>query len=265
MSTAEPNERDRFPLDSFKEAAPFMRRPFAARAVKFKVQSTTPSSGLIVCYIDARLAVERMNLLVPHLWHDEYEALGGKHLICRLTIDGITRQDIGEGAGKGLYSDAIKRAAVKFGVGVSLYAAPAMWLDKGQGLKDGRGKDGKATLTLTDGGERKVREMYAAWLLQTGIPAFGDPLDHGDIENSVGDTEAESSKPIAVPRAPAARRTPKATLDALIEARKGLTAPKVKMAFGAAGVAFPAEGDMFASIGSVDAEKLIAALEQVPR
>lgn len=184
---------DTFPLDSFLEAAQHLRRPFTVEAVKFKVQATwpkdKPTGGLIVAYIDARLAVERLNLIVPHLWHDDYEALGQKHLICRLTVDGITRQDIGEGQGKGLYSDALKRAAVKFGVGVSLYAIPQMRLNSSDGsLKDARTRDGM-TLALTPKGEQNVRDAYAHWLDRHGRESFGDPLNHGDVAGAQGDVE----------------------------------------------------------------------------
>jgi hypothetical protein len=269
MSTAEPRPEPTFPLDSFKDAAVHMRRPFSARAIKFKVQATwpkaEPTGALLVAYIDARLAVERMNLLIPHLWHDEYEPLGTKHLICHLTVDGITRQDIGEGVGKGLYSDALKRAAVKFGVGVSLYAIPKMMLNKGAGVKESKNEKGEKSLALTSDGETKVRTMYADWLVATGVKAFGEPLDHGDVENSVGDADAEASKPISAPRATSPKTTPPATFDALRAAAKGLTGAKMKMAFASVGVTFPTDHGPFDRINSADAEKLIPALEQASR
>ncbi len=182
-----------FPVDSFREAAPHLRRPFTANAVKFKVQATwpktDPTGGLIVGYIDARLVDERLNKVVPHLWHDEYEPAGQGHLLCRLTVDGITRQDVGQGVGKAVYSDALKRAAVKFGIGVSLYAIPKMILIVSDGaVKPRRSKDGM-TLEITPAGERQLREGYQQWLDDKGIAAFGQPLDHGDVEGSQGDPE----------------------------------------------------------------------------
>lgn len=203
-------EQVAFPLESFKEAAVYLRRPFTASAVRFKVQATfkgegdTLSGGLIVSYIDARLVVERLNLLVPHLWSEEYEEIDATHLRCLLTVDGITRRDIGEGSGKGLYSDALKRAAVKFGIGVSVYAVPKMILNKGGDLKE-VGRTGKKTLILTDAGERNVRAKYAEWLESKGTAAFGDPLDHGDVGESQGDYEAEAAAE-PEPSAPSAER-----------------------------------------------------------
>lgn len=175
-----------FPVDTFRAAAMHLRRPFTDKAVKWKVQTGT----LVVPYIDARLAIERLNLVCPHLWHDEYESLaGGNGLLCRLTVDGITRQDVGSGyKGKGLYSDAFKRAAVKFGIGVSLYALPKVFLDKGKGFLTDKG-------LLTDKGEDALRRGYAKWLEETG-EMFGKPLDHGDVLGAYGDVEAETAPPI---------------------------------------------------------------------
>jgi hypothetical protein len=52
-------------------------------------------------------------------------------MMCKLTVLGQTRCDVGWSKGTGndmdlksLYSDAFKRAAVKFGIGVSIYALP---------------------------------------------------------------------------------------------------------------------------------------------
>jgi hypothetical protein len=186
------------PVDSFREAAPFLRRPFTAAAVKFKVQSTwpknQPTGGLVVAYIDARLAVERLNLVCPHLWVDEYHPVNGG-LLCRLTIDGLTRHDIGEGVGKALFSDALKRAAVKFGVGVSLYAIPQSFIDVESGTAKVKNTSKGPTLVMTPLGERGVRDGYKNWLEVTGTKAFGEPLDHGDVEGAQGDAEADDAQP----------------------------------------------------------------------
>lgn len=188
-----------FPLGSFKDAAPHLRRPFTPEAIKFKVQATwpkdSPTGGLIVGYIDARLVVERLNMVIPHAWGEEFQALGAKHLLCRLTVDGITRQDIGEGEGKGLYSDALKRAAVKFGVGVSIYAIPKMILEVKTGQLKTVDRGGKKTCEMTSDGEKTVRSIYAKWLEGIGKRAFGEPLDHGDVEDAQGDYEAEIPTP----------------------------------------------------------------------
>lgn len=186
-----------FPVDSFREAAPHLRRPFTPEAVKFKVQATWNTGGLIVAYIDARLVVERLNLIVPHLWHDAYRPVGSGQMWCDLTVDHITRSDIGEGAGKGLVSDALKRAGVKFGIGVSLYATPTLMLNN-QHLKRKPGPNGKEQVTINDDGMRVVRSAYSAWLDQHGRESFGEPLSHGDVEGAQGDPEADAPIPANV-------------------------------------------------------------------
>lgn len=187
------------PLETYREASRHMRRPFTSNAIKFKVQTTQrraqgegdPTHALVVCYIDARLVVERLNLLLPDKWEDEYQAIDGGHMICRLTVDGISRRDIGEGAGKALWSDALKRAAVKFGIGVSCYAIPKMWLS-GDHVRVARAGQ-KKTLLLTSDGEANVRSIYQAWLDNRGVASFGAPLDHGDDRDAQGDWESEAA------------------------------------------------------------------------
>lgn len=183
---------ENLPVDSFKDAAPYLRRPFTVDAVRWKVQATypknAPTTALCVAYIDARLVVERLNMVCPHLWFDDYEPVGSD-MLCSLTIDGITRRDLGSGyVGKGLYSDALKRAAVKFGIGVSLYATTAMHI-KGPNVRETTA-NGKKSLALQPSGEAVCRNAYKGWLEQFGVATFGEPLDHGDNTESVGDVEA---------------------------------------------------------------------------
>ena len=207
-------DESNFPLDSLKEAAVHLRRPFAPGAVHFKVQQgAPPAPGIIVGYIDARLVVERLNMILPHKWYDEYEGRGAKHLICRLTVDGITREDVGvfgaEGQGradpvKTGYSDALKRAAVKFGVGVSLYAMREIRLFGGEGsdrltVKERRTRDGnKKVYEIGPDCDSYLRDLYAGWLdLDRGGKQFGEALDHGDDpEGSVGElADVETEQP----------------------------------------------------------------------
>ena len=179
------------PVDSFREAAPYLRRPFTSAAVKWKLQTSWSGGGLVVPYIDARLVIERLNLVCPHLWSEpEYVPLG-KSLICKLTVDGITRQDLGSGyEGKGLFSDAFKRAAVKFGVGVSLYALPKLILNDKDGHLERKQKGGKEFVNVTPNGVSRAMEVYELWLDTVGGKHFGAPLDHGDVLEGLGDVEA---------------------------------------------------------------------------
>jgi hypothetical protein len=62
------------PVTSLNDALPMLRRPFTPAAVKFKVQRKLGEAGVqIVGYIDARLVIERLNLVVGDQWSASYE------------------------------------------------------------------------------------------------------------------------------------------------------------------------------------------------
>jgi hypothetical protein len=74
-------------------------------------------------------------------WHDEYSVLPCHAVACRLSIRigdvTVTKEDAGGESGqadrgdktKAAFSDALKRAAVKFGIGRYLYRLPVVWCD----------------------------------------------------------------------------------------------------------------------------------------
>ena len=85
-------------------------------------------------YVTAQTVENRLDDLVgPSNWWDDYQVVGPNAVLCRLSIrtpwgEIVTKSDCGdmEMAGgevneKGGFSDALKRAAVKFGVGRHLY------------------------------------------------------------------------------------------------------------------------------------------------
>lgn len=109
---------------------------FTALAAEFRKEEvkTRPQGGRQLSYITARTAMNRLDdVLGPENWWDDYR-LAGEALICRLSIrlpDGlvVAKEDAGGAAGmsdagdddKSQFSDAFKRAAVKFGIGRYLY------------------------------------------------------------------------------------------------------------------------------------------------
>ena len=120
---------------------------FAALGASFESQEVRVRSqaGRQLHYITARTAMNRLDsVLGPENWWDEY--LPGEHsVVCKLTVrlpDGstLTKSDAGGYAGmadqgdddKSGFSDAFKRAAVKFGVGRYLYrdGVPAFLTDR---------------------------------------------------------------------------------------------------------------------------------------
>jgi hypothetical protein len=92
--------------------------------------------------VDARVVMDRLDdVMGVDGWEDVYTVLPGDQVQCQLTlvIDGkrITKSDVGGESEqpddgdkrKAAFSDALKRTAVKFGVGRYLYRLPQQWLD----------------------------------------------------------------------------------------------------------------------------------------
>lgn len=175
-----------------------LRRPFAPEAVKYKIQtgpkdkqSGGKTNAIVVSYIDARTAVERLNHVLGGDWSDQYTPIPNG-LECMIRVGSTVRSDVGWATDtdtdtglKALYSDAFKRAAVKFGVGVSIYALPRLY-ENADNLTN-RGKNWYLPDRLIPG----YRERYVRWLDAEGIKAFGEPLPHGDVDTSQGDIDAD--------------------------------------------------------------------------
>lgn len=115
-----------------------LKKPFPPESVSFRIGSRTgdKTKGIGLAYIDARDVMDRLDAVCgPHYWQDRYEFHGSK-TVCYLSIrigdEWITKAD---GAGdsdveaeKGAISDALKRAAVKWGIGRYLYDMPNLWV-----------------------------------------------------------------------------------------------------------------------------------------
>jgi len=123
-------------------AAPFETIHWRAQSM-----AANGSSALALAYIDARDVMARLDSVVgPENWQDRYvETLKGR-ILCTLALrvggewiektDGAGNTDV-EGD-KGALSDALKRAAVKWGVGRYLYDLPATWADCESYEKNGK-------------------------------------------------------------------------------------------------------------------------------
>jgi hypothetical protein len=163
-----------------------LRRPFPADVIRWKIQSVKETSAQIIAYIDARIAIERLNFVTPH-WSDAYERVSETAMVCRLSVMDVVREDVGTISKdafmaedvklKALYSDALKRAAVKFGVGVSIYELPTIWMKFGEAAYQlPLNRQNKPYLHSRN--QRNLRERYAKWLEEVGVPAFGAVIEH---------------------------------------------------------------------------------------
>ena len=111
---------------------------FPRNAVSWRAQNLTQNGdkALALAYIDARDVMDRLDAVCgPENWQDRYEFHGAR-TVCYLSIrignEWITKAD---GAGdsdveaeKGAISDALKRAAVKWGIGRYLYSIESPWV-----------------------------------------------------------------------------------------------------------------------------------------
>ncbi|MFN4258805.1 MAG: Rad52/Rad22 family DNA repair protein [Gemmataceae bacterium] len=116
--------------------------PFDPHLVKFKPAAVSGNRALALAYVDARVIQDRLDeVLGVEGWQDDYECLPDGSVVCRLRLrigdEWVTKVDVGgpseQPAGgdrmKAAFSDALKRAAVKFGIGRYLYRFPAQWVD----------------------------------------------------------------------------------------------------------------------------------------
>jgi Rad52/22 family double-strand break repair protein len=116
--------------------------PFDAKSVRFKPGKVSGNRAMALAYVDARSIQDRLDAVLGVLgWQDEYECLPDGTVVCRLRLkfgaEWITKMDVGapseqpdEGdRRKAAFSDALKRAAVKFGIGRYLYRLPSQWVD----------------------------------------------------------------------------------------------------------------------------------------
>jgi hypothetical protein len=115
-----------------------LARPFEAEAVQWKPGATNPDKtrGLALAYVDLRHYIDRLNEVAGPDWSDDYEVqAGGTVVLCRLTLAGVTRADVGEASSSDentattALAQAFKRACVKFGLGAYLYRLPRLWVE----------------------------------------------------------------------------------------------------------------------------------------
>lgn len=164
-----------------------LRRPFGADAIEYRPlgRAGKDSKVAVAFYIDARLVVARLNQVVGAAgWSDTYDPLlrleAPAHYFpveCALTVLGVTKRDVGQwarnevsdNAWKSAYSDALKRAAVKFGVGAFLYSIPR--------IRVAADMDGEKLRGVSREGKAAAEGAYQRWIANPALNTFGPALD----------------------------------------------------------------------------------------
>lgn len=125
-------------MELTKEMMEALAQPFPADAIQWKPGATNQDKtrGLALAYVDLRHYIDRLNEVAGTDWSDDYEVQErGTVILCRLTIAGVTRADVGEATtnedntATSALAQAFKRACVKFGLGAYLYRLPRTWVE----------------------------------------------------------------------------------------------------------------------------------------
>lgn len=114
--------------------APF---PISLIEVKPGATSKDKSRALALAYADARSYQQRLDEIVGALgWSVTYRRISDRALVCRLTVCGVAKEDLGECSDPNdpnfwtiASAQAFKRACAAFGLGRYLYSLPRLWAD----------------------------------------------------------------------------------------------------------------------------------------
>jgi hypothetical protein len=177
--------------------------PFPLSSVGFKPQATNKekTKAMMVTYIDARAVAERLDEVFPLAWWPEYEVMQHTEdrlvLLCRLHVRldsyTLTRSDVGESDNddseqgkeasrwKSAVSDALKRAAVLYGVGRYVYDLPKPWVE----FANGR---------VTEAGLQKASAEY-----MKAVKALGLQPPHEGPRHAEARAEAEERQQVSQP------------------------------------------------------------------
>lgn len=124
------------------QIAEALAAPFEVYEVRWKPGAVSGTRALAMPYVDARVVMDRLDEVCGiDGWSDSYEFLPDGNVVCTLRVrivgEWISKMDVGGPSEqpdpgdrlKAAVSDALKRAAVKVGIGRYLYRAPAQWAD----------------------------------------------------------------------------------------------------------------------------------------
>lgn len=125
-----------------KELSLKLTAPFPPDAVHWKPLSVKSNRALAAAYLDARAVMQRLDCVFGvGGWKDAYQLVNGGSVVCTLSVkvDGewVDKTDVGSQSEqpddgdkmKAAFSDALKRAAIKLGIGRYLYKLPRQWVD----------------------------------------------------------------------------------------------------------------------------------------
>lgn len=122
-----------------KEIEAKLKDPFSQADVEFRISRVLKNNqkAVVLAYITSRAVMDRLDQTFGiEGWTDSYTVLENG-IVCKLSVrindEWISKQDTAPFTNieslKGGFSDALKRAAVKFGIGRYLYKLPEYYVD----------------------------------------------------------------------------------------------------------------------------------------
>lgn len=194
------------------EIAAKLKEPFDPKDIEWRVQRAMKTvrgdKAIVLAYITSRAVQERLDdVFGIDGWRDHYERWGDKGVKCSLSVrigdEWITKQDGADDtnieATKGGISDALKRAAVKLGIGRYLYKLDESWVD----VKE-RG-DNYINTEVKSGGQKVQIKGYwdapqlPAWALPNGYKQ-ATPAQQPSQDRSQSQTEPPPQQQPAAPQ-----------------------------------------------------------------
>ena len=176
--------------------------PFAPAEIEWRVGATTrdKDKGMALAYLDARAVMDRLDSVCgPEGWQNRYPYARDK-TCCDIGIkidnewiwksDGAGDTDV-EGS-KGAFSSALKRAAVRWGVGRYLYHLDSPWVKIEQSGNSYRIKKSEFKMLndiLTGIGGPAVDPRDGAGIGEISAPEFPLITPEGDTEETFYDAE----------------------------------------------------------------------------
>lgn len=125
-----------------KQLSLALTAPFPPDAVHWKPLTVKGNRALAAAYLDARAVMQRLDSVFGvGGWKDRYTITAGGSVVCTLSVkvegEWVEKTDVGSPSEqpddgdklKAAFSDALKRAAIKLGVGRYLYRLPRLWVD----------------------------------------------------------------------------------------------------------------------------------------
>jgi hypothetical protein len=110
--------------------------PLSEADVECRIGTTSAGGFSLLLYKTSRVDVKRLNSVFGLEWSNEFFYDDKQLLCCNISVyDGekwIKRTGVGTASRtekeKGAYSDALKRAGFRWGIGIELYSAPFIWI-----------------------------------------------------------------------------------------------------------------------------------------